>query len=91
MVRAAFPDFRYAIEQEIAEGDQVVLRVRARGTQTGPLLGIPATDRQAEWTETHIIRVAEGRAAEHWGNRDDLGMLQQLGVIPPLGGHLEPN
>jgi predicted ester cyclase len=84
-LRAAFPDFRYTVEDEIAEGDTVVLRATARGTHQGEFFGIPATGKQATWTEMHICRLAGGRIAEHWVEQDNLGLLQQLGVIPAPG------
>ena len=84
-LRAAFPDFQYTVEDEIAEGDTVVDRLTARGTQQGPFLGIPATGRQATWSEIHVSRIVGGKLVEHWANLDQLGMLQQLGIIPAPG------
>jgi predicted ester cyclase len=60
----------------------VVLRWTARGTNTGELLGMPATGKPARVTGISIIRIAAGKMVEGWGNFDALGMLQQLGVIP---------
>jgi steroid delta-isomerase-like uncharacterized protein len=79
----AFPDFHIEIEDLIAEGDKVVSRVISRGTHKGEFMGIAPTGK--EWTSTAIMitRLAGGRFAEDWESRDDLGMLQQLGVIPP--------
>ena len=79
---AALPDFHYTIEDVIADGDKVVVRLTAQGTQTGEFGGIPATGKHATWTEMHIGRIAGGAIAEHWGEIDNLGMLQQLGIIP---------
>lgn len=84
-LRAAFPDFHYTLEDEIADGDKVVIRLTARGTQSGEFLGMPAMGKQATWTEIHIARVVDGKVAEHWVESDRLGMLQQLGVIPTPG------
>lgn len=84
-LRAAFPDFQYTIEDEIAEGDTVVERLTARGTQQGAFLGIPATGKQATWSEIHLARIVGGKMVEHWANLDQLGMLQQLGIIPVPG------
>jgi steroid delta-isomerase-like uncharacterized protein len=80
---AALPDFHYTIEDMIVEGDKVVARLTAQGTQTGEFAGIPATGKHAKWNEIHIGRIANGAIVEHWGEIDNLGMLQQLGVIPP--------
>jgi predicted ester cyclase len=79
-LRSAFPDFHYTVEDEIADADRVVLRLTARGTHLGdwPLLGIPATGRQASWSEVHIVRVADGQIVEHWPSSDQLGLVQQL-------------
>jgi predicted ester cyclase len=84
-VRAAFPDYHYTIDDEVTEGDTVVQRLTARGTMTGAFMGMPATGKSATWTEIHIARVANGKLTEHWSNIDQLGMLQQLGVIPTPG------
>jgi predicted ester cyclase len=84
-LREAFPDFRYTVEDEIAEGDTVVQRITGRGTMRGAFLGMPPTGKQATWTEIHIARAAGGKLVEHWAAIDQLGMLQQLGVIPTPG------
>jgi predicted ester cyclase len=82
LLRAAFPDFAYTIVDSIAEGDKVVMYLTARGTQNGEFMGIPATGKEASWSEVHICRLEGGKLAEHWIVADQLGMLQQLGVIP---------
>ena len=68
-------------EDIIAEGDTVVARNVMRGTHTGELMGIPATDRTVTLNEIHIVRVANGKTVEHWGVEDNVGMMQQLGVV----------
>jgi predicted ester cyclase len=78
----ALPDFHYTIEDVIGEGDKVAVRLSAQGTQTGEFGGIPATGKHATWSEMHIGRISNGMLTEHWGEIDNLGMLQQLGVIP---------
>lgn len=80
-IRVAFPDFRYTLEDIIAEGDKVVFRLTASGTQSGAFMGLPATGKTATWGEIHICRVANGKLVEHWLVADQLGMMQQLGVI----------
>lgn len=82
---AAFPDLSFTVEDMIAEGDQVVTRRTFRGTHQGPLFGIPPTGRPVTVTGIDISRVEAGKVVEHWGNEDDLGMLQQLGVVPAPG------
>ena len=85
MYRGAFPDLRLTIEDEITEGDRVVTRFTGRGTHKGPLIGIPPTGKRVTITAIDILRFENGRIAEHWGNQDLLGMMQQLGVIPAPG------
>jgi predicted ester cyclase len=84
-LRAAFPDFKYTIEDEMTEGDQVVQRLTASGTHQGEFLGMAATGKKATWSEIHIARVGGGKLVEHWANSDQMGMLQQLGIIPTPG------
>jgi predicted ester cyclase len=84
-LRSAFPDFRYTIEDEIAEGDKVVQRVTAQGTQKGEFLGIPATGKHVTWDEIHISRVAGGKSVEHWAVQNLQSLMQQLGAIPKQG------
>lgn len=83
--RAAFPDLHYTIEEQIADGDKVVTRWTSRGTHRGELMGIPATGKQVNITGIHIARIVGGKIVEHWRQSDDLGMLQQLGVVPSPG------
>ena len=82
MFRNAFPDTNVTIEDVIAEGDKVVARVTTTGTHKGDFMGIPATGRPVTVKEIHIVRIVNGKMVEHWGLVDDLGMMQQLGVIP---------
>jgi predicted ester cyclase len=79
-LRGAFPDFRYTVDDVIADGDKVVLRLTARGTHLGDwaLLGIPTTGRRATWSEIHIVRVSGGQIVGHWPSSDQLGLVQQL-------------
>ncbi len=85
ILREAFPDIHFTIEDQIAEGDRVVTRWIARGTHTGEFQGIPPTGKQGSMTGIDIDRVADGKLVECWVNSDDLGLLQQLGVVPTPG------
>jgi steroid delta-isomerase-like uncharacterized protein len=80
--RSAFPDARSSVEDQIAEGDKVVTRWRARGTHRGDFGEIPATGREIDVTGITIERIADDRIAEVWVVRDWLGLLRQLGVVP---------
>jgi predicted ester cyclase len=85
MYLTAFPDLHFTVEDTIAEGDQVVVRLTARGTQQGAFMGIPPTGKQATVTAIDINRIVGGKSVEHWLEMDTLGLLQQLGVIPAPG------
>lgn len=86
MLRAAFPDLHYEVEDVVAEGDKVVGRMTVTGTHQGdfatPGGAIPATGRQVRWSEIHIGRFANGKLVEHWVQQDVMGLMQQLGAIP---------
>ena len=82
MLRAAFPDLRFAIEELIAEGDIVAGRLTMNGTHQGALMGIPPTGRAVRQNHMHFVRLLDGKAIEHWGVRDDVGMMRQLGTFP---------
>ena len=82
MYRSGFPDLHITIEDWVVEGDKVAARFTARGTHKGPLMGVPPTGKQTTITGIDILRFENGKIAEHWGNQDLLGMLQQLGAIP---------
>jgi steroid delta-isomerase-like uncharacterized protein len=78
----AFPDFHTEIEDQIAEGDKVVTRWTMRGTHREEFRGIAPTGKELEITGIGIFRFSDGKVVESWDNFDQLGMMQQLGVIP---------
>lgn len=82
--RNAYPDIKLAIQDQIAEGEKVVTRWTATGTQKGELMGIKPTGKYTTVTGITIGRYENGKLVESWGNYDTLGMLQQLGVVPTM-------
>jgi steroid delta-isomerase-like uncharacterized protein len=78
----AFPDIRAEIEDVVAQDDKVVFHMTWRGTHTGPFMGIPPTGKRVAFEVFDMVRVADGKVAEHWGLMNQLSLLQQLGVIP---------
>ena len=76
----ATPGF-HKIEDQIAEGDKVVTRLTAHGTHEGDLPGAPRTGNKLEMTAIVIHRIAGGKLAEKWSNKDVLGFLQQIGML----------
>jgi steroid delta-isomerase-like uncharacterized protein len=83
--RAAFPDIHATIEDQIAEEDKVAMRFTVRATHQGEFQSLPPTGKQVILTGIDIQRIADGKIAENWVNLDALGLLQQLGVVPPPG------
>ncbi|MDP2675254.1 MAG: ester cyclase [Dehalococcoidia bacterium] len=81
-LRAAFPDLQTTIEDIFSDGEKVVVRFTARGTQSGPFMGIAPTGREATWSGVNIYRVSGGRIRETWQLADGLGLLRQLGAAP---------
>ena len=80
-LRRAFADLRIEPLDVIAEADKVVIRARVSGRQVGPFAGMPVTGREFSVEHTHIMRIQDGKVVEHWANRDDSGMMRQLGLL----------
>lgn len=76
--RAAFPDWQDQIEEIVAEGDLVVIKISARGTHNGPLLGIEPTGEAVEWGMIEMVRLAEGKITEQWGYSDFSEVVRRL-------------
>ncbi len=73
----------HVVEDLVAEGDKVAGRITAYGRHEGDLFGIPATGKEIRVTGIAFWRIRDGRIVEHWHETDQLGLMQQLGVIPP--------
>lgn len=90
-LRGMFSDLAWEVHEAIAQDDLVVAHTTMRGRNTGPLtkyapdgdlvLDVPATGKEFAVTQTHWYRLLDGVVVEHWANRDDLGMLRQLGLV----------
>ena len=78
---AAFPGGEHTIEDMIGEGDKVVTRVIYHGTHAGDLMGMPPTGKQVAVAAMIIDQIANGKIVETWRLFDQMGMMQQLGVI----------
>jgi steroid delta-isomerase-like uncharacterized protein len=79
--RSAFPDITIQIDEMLAEGDAVAARWSAAGTHRGDSLGFLATSKRAQFSGMVFVRIRDGKIVEGWNNFDQLGMLQQLGVV----------
>jgi predicted ester cyclase len=80
-LHAVFGRLRFEIKDEIAEGDKVVQLVTMSGRHSGPLMGREATGKEFAVRHIYIWRIADDKIVEHWGSRDDLGLLGQLGLF----------
>lgn len=92
-LRSAYADLRWDIHDVAVDGDLVVVHTTMSGRQTGDFVtydaegrvaqAFPATGKRFAVTQSHWLRVADGKVIEHWANRDDLGNARQLGWVPP--------
>lgn len=80
----AFPDMHVKVNFMTVEGDLVTSQITTTGTNTGPIYGMPATNRKIEINGVDIVRIKDGKAVEHWGYAEEGKMLTQLGLIRPL-------
>jgi steroid delta-isomerase-like uncharacterized protein len=89
-IRRTFPDAQFAVLDSVTEGEWVVVRCTFSGTHRGVgqipinggmLVGEPPTGRHFEVQHIHMYQVRNGKITEHFANRDDLGMMQQLGLL----------
>ena len=78
-VAKSLADVHFTVEDEIAEGDRVAVRVTASARPVGEVAGQPATGRSYKIGEIHIFRVRDGKVTEHWHQYDQLGRAKQLG------------
>ena len=83
MIHAALPDLRITVEDMVAEGDKVVARGTFSGPHKGEFTGIAPTGKHITIGMIEILRIVGGKLVEHWNVVDSLGMMQQLGVVPP--------
>jgi steroid delta-isomerase-like uncharacterized protein len=90
-IQSTFPDVQVTILNSVVDGEWVVVRYTFSGTHRGVgrlpvsggmLVGVPPTGRHFEVQHIHMFQVRNGKIIEHFANRDDLGMMQQLGLLP---------
>jgi steroid delta-isomerase-like uncharacterized protein len=91
VLRGAMSDLRYEIGAIYAEDDRIAFRYTVTGTHDGEFQGIPATNRKLDLTGHMVMHMSDGKIKEVWGYWDTLGLLQQLGLVPPFGGPPAPS
>jgi len=84
--RAAFPDLSIRVLHQVVDGDRVANHIELRGTQKGAFNGVPATGKTVTITGTNLMRFENGKIAELWGQLDAVGLMTQLGAMPPPPG-----
>jgi steroid delta-isomerase-like uncharacterized protein len=84
ILRAAFPDLKFTIEDEIYDGDKAVVRCTMQGTHLGHLFGIPATGKSIKVNHIQIDRIVDDKITEHWRLTDELEMYRQVGAMKAL-------
>lgn len=85
MNKSAFPDVKLTIENIFAKGDQVAIVSMFTGTNTGPMMGQPATGKAVSAQVVDVVRIKDGKMTEHWGQIDAVKMLTDLGMMGPMG------
>ena len=83
LIRTAFPDIRFEIDDLMVAGDRVAVRWTAHATQRGEYRGVQPTGRRVRVSGIQIDRVVDGRIAAAWVCWDRLGLLEQLGAVAP--------
>jgi steroid delta-isomerase-like uncharacterized protein len=82
-MREAFPDLQAkTVEPTLADGNLEAARVVLTGTHQGDFMGVAATDKTVEFESIDIIRLEDGKVAEHWGETEVMSLMQQLGALP---------
>lgn len=81
VILTGFPDLDFRMDDVIAEGDRVAVRMTFTGTHTGEFMGVAPTGAQVEYSSYEIYRFEDGRIAEEWINSDVLSLLQQIGGV----------
>jgi steroid delta-isomerase-like uncharacterized protein len=81
-MRDAFSDLKATMGPSLESGDMASAEVTITGKHTGEFMGVPATDKSFEINTVDIIRIQDGKCAEHWGVTDNMALMQQIGAVP---------
>lgn len=84
--KAAYPDMKWTYSTIAAEGDYVFAHFRMEGTNSGPMMGMPATNKKMDVTGVDIVKFKDGKGVEHWSYMEEMKMMTQLGLMPPMDG-----
>ncbi len=89
--RTAFPDLKLTVKAMATSGDTLLAYITMSGTNTGMMMGMPATNKSINIEGADMVVFKDGKAVEHWGVEDDWGMMKQLGLMPPPPKDMKPN
>ena len=89
--RTAFPDLHIKSDVIASKGDTVLGYYTFTGTNSGPFMGMPATNKSVNVNGVDIVRFQDGKAVEHWEVTDQLGFMRQMGLIPPKSEPMQKN
>ena len=89
--RTAFPDLKLTVKAMATSGDTLLSYITMSGTNTGMMMGMPATNKSINIEGADMVVFKDGKAVEHWGVEDDWGMMKQLGLMPPPPKDMKPN
>jgi steroid delta-isomerase-like uncharacterized protein len=81
-MRSAFSDIKATIGPSVESGDMASACVTITGKHTGEFMGVPASDKSFEIEGIDMIRIEDGKCAEHWGVTDNMALMQQIGAVP---------
>jgi steroid delta-isomerase-like uncharacterized protein len=81
-VAGGLADPVFTIEDVIAEGDRVAVRLTTAATHVGEFMGMPPSGKRYSIEEIHIFRIRSGKVVEHWHQFDQMGLMRQLGAAP---------
>lgn len=79
-IRNGLSEPSFEVEDEIAEGDRVAVRLTAGATHTGDFMGMAGSGKRYSIGEIHIFRITDGMVVEHWHQFDQVGLMKQLGA-----------
>jgi len=81
-VHGSLRDVEFRIEDLVADGDRVAVRLTSSATPTGEFMGVSAAGKRYTIGEMHFFRLRDGRIVEQWHQHDALGLMKQLGATP---------
>lgn len=84
-LKAAYSDLKFTIEDLRTDGDIGVARIRMSGLNTGSMMGMPPTNKKVDVMFIDMVRWSNGKFVEHWGYGEEMKMMTQLGLMPPMG------